>query len=162
MPEAISLSVVVPVKDEAGNVAPLASEIAAALKAERNYEIIFVDDGSNDATAAELLALKPALPLRVLVHERNLGQKPGAENRRPRGKRRAHRDAGRRRTERSRRHPQAACSPFRAEAANPAFAMVAGERVKRRDNCKSAWHRASPMACGAPCSATTRATPAAA
>jgi len=70
----IAVSVVVPVKDEAGNVGPLAREIAAALKAEP-HEIIFVDDGSTDATAAELRALKTEIPaLRVLRHARNLGQ----------------------------------------------------------------------------------------
>ena len=70
----IAVSVVVPVKDEAGNVGPLAREIAAALKAEP-HEIIFVDDGSTDATAAELKALKTEIPaLRVLRHARNLGQ----------------------------------------------------------------------------------------
>jgi glycosyltransferase involved in cell wall biosynthesis len=70
----IAVSVVVPVKDEAGNVGPLAGEIAAALTVEP-YEMIFVDDGSTDATAAELQALKARMPaLRVLRHARNLGQ----------------------------------------------------------------------------------------
>jgi dolichol-phosphate mannosyltransferase len=68
------ISVVVPVKDEAGNVGPLAREIAAALAGE-SHEILFVDDGSSDGTAAALLALKSEIPqLRVLRHGRNLGQ----------------------------------------------------------------------------------------
>jgi glycosyltransferase involved in cell wall biosynthesis len=70
----IAISAVVPVKDEAGNVAPLAREIAAALKGE-SHEIIFVDDGSADGTAEALARLKPEVPqLRVLRHARNLGQ----------------------------------------------------------------------------------------
>ena len=74
---AVTLSVVVPVKDEAANVAPLAREIAAALKGE-DAEIIFVDDGSSDGTAAALSALKAEIPaLRVIQHSRNLGQSRG-------------------------------------------------------------------------------------
>ena len=46
----VSLSVVVPVMNEAENVAPLAREIAAAVSGE-DAEIVFVDDGSTDATA---------------------------------------------------------------------------------------------------------------
>ena len=73
----IAVSAVVPVKDEAGNVGPLAREIAAGLKGEA-HEIIFVDDGSVDATAQELQALKTEIPtLRVLCHSRNLGQSRG-------------------------------------------------------------------------------------
>jgi glycosyltransferase involved in cell wall biosynthesis len=73
----LAISAVVPVKDEAGNVAPLAREIAAALKPEA-HEIIFVDDGSADGTAAELAALRSEIPeLRVLRHVRNLGQSRG-------------------------------------------------------------------------------------
>jgi dolichol-phosphate mannosyltransferase len=74
----IAVSVVVPVKDEAGNVGPLAREIAAALAHGPAHEIIFVDDGSADGTGAALAALKSELPqLRVLRHARNLGQSRG-------------------------------------------------------------------------------------
>lgn len=78
MPVLGTVSVVVPVKDEAGNVGPLAREIAAALAGEPDSEIIFVDDGSTDDTAAALAALKGEISgLRVLRHGRNLGQSRG-------------------------------------------------------------------------------------
>jgi len=67
-------SVVVPVCNEAENVEPLAREIAAAL-AGRPYEMIFIDDGSTDETAANLKKLKASLPaLRVLSHSFRSGQ----------------------------------------------------------------------------------------
>lgn len=71
--DSVDLSVVVPVKDEAGNVVPLAREIVAALRDEQ-FEMIFVDDGSADATSRELTALRSQVPLRILVHGRTLGQ----------------------------------------------------------------------------------------
>ncbi len=42
-----AISVVVPVRNEAGNVAPLIAEIAAALQG-RAFEIVYVNDGSRD------------------------------------------------------------------------------------------------------------------
>jgi dolichol-phosphate mannosyltransferase len=70
----IDFSVVVPVCNEADNVEPLAREIDAAMRG-RAYEMIFVDDGSTDDTAINLLRLKPVLPaLRVLRHSFRSGQ----------------------------------------------------------------------------------------
>jgi dolichol-phosphate mannosyltransferase len=69
----VALSVVVPVKDEAENVAPLALEILRAVGTEA--EIIFIDDGSQDTTAEVLKALKHEIPsLRAISHGRNIGQ----------------------------------------------------------------------------------------
>jgi dolichol-phosphate mannosyltransferase len=70
----VDFSVVVPVCNEAENVEPLAREIDAALN-NRSYEMIFVNDGSTDETAAILRKLKSSLPaLRVLSHSFRSGQ----------------------------------------------------------------------------------------
>jgi dolichol-phosphate mannosyltransferase len=70
----VDFSVVVPVCNEAENVEPLAREIDAAFN-NRSYEMIFVDDGSTDETAAILKKLKASLPaLRVLSHSFRSGQ----------------------------------------------------------------------------------------
>ena len=53
-----TLSVVVPVKNEAANVAPLIAEIHDALAGLRDFEVIYVDDGSDDDTSAALEACK--------------------------------------------------------------------------------------------------------
>jgi dolichol-phosphate mannosyltransferase len=69
------LTVLIPVFNEAGNVAPLADEVAAALTPACAFEMIFVDDGSNDATAAELMAAQARHPnLRVIRHRRRAGK----------------------------------------------------------------------------------------
>lgn len=66
------LSVVIPVMNEQGNIQPLIARIAEAL-ARVEHEVIFVDDGSNDRTVAEIERF--ATPnTRVLVLHRNYGQ----------------------------------------------------------------------------------------
>jgi dolichol-phosphate mannosyltransferase len=65
------ISVVVPVRNEAGNVAPL---IGAAL-AQHSFEIVYVNDGSSDGTEQELLRLMALHPwLRQIKHAQSCGQ----------------------------------------------------------------------------------------
>jgi dolichol-phosphate mannosyltransferase len=67
------LSVVVPVRNEQDNVASLIAEIDAALKIE--HEIVYVDDGSTDATFEKLKTLQNQYQqLRVIRHETSCGQ----------------------------------------------------------------------------------------
>ncbi|HYS50022.1 MAG TPA: glycosyltransferase family 2 protein [Xanthobacteraceae bacterium] len=74
-PAAPALSVVVPVRNEAGNVGPLAEEIATALAGRWSFEIVFVNDGSTDATAAELTRLAAERAwLRHVLHATSCGQ----------------------------------------------------------------------------------------
>lgn len=69
-----SLSVVIPVCNEADNVLPLGLEIQAAL-AGRDYEVIFVDDGSTDGTADRVRELRRQVPqVRLIRHSRRSGQ----------------------------------------------------------------------------------------
>jgi len=65
----------VPVRNEADNVAPLIAEIAAALDGRWNYEIIYVNDGSTDATAERLASAARSRPnLRQIRHATSGGQ----------------------------------------------------------------------------------------
>src|ERR1700751_4174858 len=50
----LAVSIVVPVRNEADNILPLIEEISAALNGRWDYEIIYVNDGSTDATAERL------------------------------------------------------------------------------------------------------------
>lgn len=69
------LSVVVPVRNEAGNVAPLLADIEAACAPLSAFEVIYVNDGSSDGTAAALAELAASRPwLRVVTHAQSCGQ----------------------------------------------------------------------------------------
>jgi dolichol-phosphate mannosyltransferase len=70
-----AVSVVVPVRNEAGNIAPLVAEIVNALDAQWPFEVVYVDDGSSDGTAAELNRLQVQYPwLRRVRHKVSCGQ----------------------------------------------------------------------------------------
>jgi len=72
----MDLSIVIPVKNEAGNIVPLVTEITAALdSSDADYEIVYIDDGSTDATATEIAQLRAAnMRLRLVRHVRSCGQ----------------------------------------------------------------------------------------
>lgn len=70
-----AVSIVVPVRNEADNIAPLVTEIVAALGARWSYEIVYVDDGSSDATPARIAELRKTVPaLRQVRHAASCGQ----------------------------------------------------------------------------------------
>jgi glycosyltransferase involved in cell wall biosynthesis len=69
------VSIVVPVRNEAGNVVPLLDEIERACATFGSFEVVYVDDGSADATAAELAQARATRPwLRVIRHAESCGQ----------------------------------------------------------------------------------------
>ena len=69
-----SVSIVVPVHNEAENIPVLADEIAAAFKG-RRFEVIFVNDGSSDETESALKRLGRTRPwLRQVKHAQSCGQ----------------------------------------------------------------------------------------
>jgi glycosyltransferase involved in cell wall biosynthesis len=73
--EVPAVSIVVPVRNEARNVAPLLAEISAALAPATRFELVYVDDGSADTTPAEISALMAERPwLRQIRHAVSCGQ----------------------------------------------------------------------------------------
>lgn len=129
----VALSVVVPLKDEAENVGPLAREIVAAVGRE-NVELLFVDDGSADDTVARLLDLKGEIPmLRVIRHSRNGGQSRALRS----GVRAARAGIVVTLDGDGQNDPAdipKVLAPFHMESDRTRIGMVSGIRVKRRDS----------------------------
>ena len=70
-----AVAVVVPVRNEAGNIAPLVAEIAKALDGQWRFEVVYVNDGSSDGSEAELKRLMGQYPwLRRVRHKESCGQ----------------------------------------------------------------------------------------
>ena len=74
MPDAL-ISIVIPCRNEAANLPLLIDEIEAAM-AGRDFELIIVNDGSTDETAAVLTeqAALRSFPVRELRHQKSAGQ----------------------------------------------------------------------------------------
>ena len=71
----MSLSVVIPVFNERDNIGPLVHEVVRHLRGRVAFDVICVDDHSEDDTRHVLAALKAEVPeLRVLLHLQRSGQ----------------------------------------------------------------------------------------
>lgn len=70
------LSVVIPVKDEEGNLKPLYKELKPVLKKiTKSHEIIFIDDGSQDPSFSQLKELrKKDKKVKIIKFKKNFGQ----------------------------------------------------------------------------------------
>ena len=71
------LSIVLPAHNEAANIAPMCAALKAMATPLAGYEIILVDDGSTDGTAAAIRAAAAADPaIRYVLLVRNFGKEP--------------------------------------------------------------------------------------
>jgi dolichol-phosphate mannosyltransferase len=125
-----SVSVVVPVFNEAGNVGPLAREVFDALDGRMNYELIFVDDGSTDGTRDVLQDLRrDDGAVRVCEHASNCGQSAAVRT----GVRAARHRVVAVIDGDGQNDPRDIPRLYGRLAAAPSLSLVIGERRKRRD-----------------------------
>ena len=123
-----AVSIVVPVRNEAGNIAPLVTEIMTALKDE--FEIIYVNDGSTDGTEAELRSLMASRPfLRQIKHAQSCGQSAAVRT----GVTHARAPAVVTLDGDGQNNPAFIPELLRVLATNPRIGLVAGQRVGRKD-----------------------------
>jgi len=69
-----NFSIIIPIYNEEENIILLFNDIIEKLSQFQNYEIIIIDDGSNDHTQQKLLAIKKNHKLRILENKKNFGQ----------------------------------------------------------------------------------------
>ena len=70
----MKFSIVIPVFNEQDNLYKLVEEINKVLLNKFNYEIIFVDDSSNDDSLNTLVEISKKISLVIVKHTKNLGQ----------------------------------------------------------------------------------------
>lgn len=126
------LSIVIPMKNEEPNVAPLVARITEAC-ADHDFEVIVIDDGSTDGTAREVLTLATEDPrVRLLQHETSGGQSAGIHS----GVTAARAEVVCMLDGDGQNPPEELpklFGPLLASDASDSLALVAGQRVDRKD-----------------------------
>jgi dolichol-phosphate mannosyltransferase len=133
------ISVVVPVHNEAPNIAPLINAITASLAA-IDHEIVYVDDGSSDASPKVLADIAAELPTLVRVrHKQSCGQSAaiitGVKS--ARGTYIATLDGDGQNDPAD--IPAMLEAAIKAEAAGPTPVLIAGHRTTRKDSDAKRW-----------------------
>jgi len=124
-----AVSIVVPVRNEAGNIAPLVNEIAAALEKGPSFELIYVDDGSTDRTESELTLLMASRPwLRQVKHQSSYGQSAAVRS----GVRHARAPVVVTLDGDGQNDPAFIPALLKALAGSPRLGLIAGQRVGRQ------------------------------
>jgi glycosyltransferase involved in cell wall biosynthesis len=125
-----AVTVVVPVRNEAGNIAPLVAEIGKALDGQWPFEIVYVNDGSSDDTESELRRLMVQHPwLRRVRHAQSCGQSAAVRS----GVRAARAPLIVTLDGDGQNDPAFIPAMLRAlEQGQPAIALIAGQRVGRK------------------------------
>jgi dolichol-phosphate mannosyltransferase len=121
------LSVVIPARNEADNLAVLIPEVAAAV-GDVQFEVVVTDDGSTDTTSAVLRRLaEDGLPVRRISHSRSLGQSAGIYSavRAARGRYIVTLDG-------DGQNDPAPIRAFVARLEDPQVGLVAGQRIGRK------------------------------
>ena len=133
------ISVVVPVHNEAPNIAPLISAITASL-AGIDHEIVYVDDGSSDASPKVLADIAASLPTLVRVrHKQSCGQSAAVITgvKSARGTYIATLDGDGQNDPAD--IPAMLEAALKAEAAGPNPVLIAGHRTTRKDSEAKRW-----------------------
>lgn len=131
------LSIVIPVFNEQDNIGPLLQEVALTLQDTVAFEILCVDDHSEDRTLSTLRQLQQSLPmLRVLQHQQRAGQSTAVRN----GVKAAHGSWIVTLDGDGQNDPADIPLLLKArDAANTDVKLIAGWRVQRRDSASKRW-----------------------
>lgn len=135
----VQVSIVIPVKNEADNIGELVRKIDEACQDQADFEIIVVDDGSEDGSAQVIETMAETMAhLRLLRHDRSGGQSAAVHT----GVTHARGDIVCTLDGDGQNPPSELpklFAPFLSDAASPGLGLVAGQRVKRQDTLAKKW-----------------------
>lgn len=129
------LSIVVPVRNEADNILLLVEEIERACVGLGGFEVVYVDDGSTDATVEIILAVRQSRPwLRLIRHDASSGQSAAVRTgvRASKGSLIVTLDG-------DGQNDPAFIPKLIAPLEDPSIGLVAGQRVGRKDGASKKW-----------------------